>query len=159
MATTQIPYHKLIDDSTLNVSMYSSNSDHHRQLPFNPQSMYSNRKKAIICINLFTILQFMFMMGSKYVMAANNVNGLDYCLMRTVVCLVIHSFSLFVIFRKDWRVPKKDFGWVMTRNIAGTFVIISLVYAMQYLPMGIYTLIYNTSPFWASLLAFMFLNE
>lgn len=121
--------------------------------------MYSNRKKAIICMNLFTILQFLFMMGSKHVMATHNVNGLDYCFVRTVGCLLVHSTSLFFIFRKNWRFPKQDLPWVITRNIAGTFVIISLVFAMQYLPMGIYQIIYNTSPFWASLFAFVMLNE
>jgi len=30
---------------------------------------------------------------------------------------------------------------------------------MQYLPMGIYTIIYNTSPFWASIFAFIMLRE
>jgi drug/metabolite transporter (DMT)-like permease len=64
-----------------------------------------------------------------------------------------------LILKKDWRYPIQDFGWVMTRNIGGTVVIISLIYAMQYLPMGIYQIIYNTSPFWASLLAYITLGE
>jgi len=34
------------------------------------------------------------MTGSKYVMAAYNVNGLDYCLARSITCLVVHTISL-----------------------------------------------------------------
>ena len=98
------------------------------------------------------------MLGSKHVMATHNINGLDYCFVRTVGCLAVHITSMLIL-KKDWRYPIQDFGWVMTRNIGGTVVIISLIYAMQYLPMGIYQIIYNTSPFWASLLAYITLGE
>lgn len=121
--------------------------------------MYSNRTKAIICINIFTVFQFLFMVGSKSVMAAYNVSGLDYVFVRTVACLLVHSISMLIVFKKDWHFPREDLPWVLTRNISGAFVIISLVFAMQYLPMGIYTIIYNTSPFWASLFAFVMLRE
>ena len=155
-----IPYHKLIDESALNDSTLNGMLplDIH-QVPFDRTNMYNNRKMAIICINLFTILQFTFMMGSKYVMATYSVNALDYVFVRTIGCLLVHSISLFVIYKKNWRFPQQDFAWVMTRNAAGTVVIIGLVFAMQYLPMGIYQIIYNTMPFWAGLLAFVILNE
>lgn len=78
--------------------------------------------------------------------------------MRTVGVLSVHIISL-AICKKGWRFPREDLPWVVTRNISGTIVILSMVFAMQYLPMGIYQIIYNTSPFWASLLAFFFLQE
>ena len=53
---TQIPYHKLIDDSVLNDSTLNGILPLDIQQPFDHTNMYSNRKKAIICINLFTIL-------------------------------------------------------------------------------------------------------
>ena len=99
--------------------------------------MYSNRTKAFVCINLFTILQFAFMLSSKYVMATYNVNGLDYCLFRTIVCLAVH-LTMLRLTKQSVRFAREDLLWVVTRNVAGTINLISLIYAIQYLPIGIY---------------------
>lgn len=98
----------------------------------------------------------MFMIGSKHVMAAYNINGLDYCFIRTITNISIHIISMNY-FQQNWWIPKKYFIWVMIRNVGGITTILTLVFAMQYLPMGIYHLIYNTTPFWTSLLAYIVL--
>lgn len=35
----------------------------------------------------------------------------------------------------------------------------SLFFGIKYLPIGIFQILYNTSPFWASLLGYVFLKE
>jgi drug/metabolite transporter (DMT)-like permease len=40
--------------------------------------------------------------------------------------------------QQSFRFEKKDVWWVVTRNAAGTINLISLIYAIQYLPIGIY---------------------
>lgn len=93
---TKIPYRKLIDDvqKSPTVSFLPVHIETHQDENFDASRMYNNRNYAIVCMNLFTILQFLFMMGSKYVMGKNNVNGLDYTLMRTIGVLSVHTVSL-----------------------------------------------------------------
>jgi len=49
----------------------------------------TNRKKAIIFANLFSFSQFLYMATAKLTMGKYEVNGLDLCLVRTFVALVV----------------------------------------------------------------------
>lgn len=98
------------------------------------------------------------MLGSKHVMAVNSVNGLDYLLVRSLTCLAVHIVSLLIC-KQGCKFKRADLPWVLVRNFSGAMTVLSLVYALQYLPMGIYQIIYNTTPFWVSLLAFLTLGE
>lgn len=143
---SEIPYQKMVDTPL----SFEISTVH--------QPLASNRPKAILCINIFTVFQFMFMLCSKHVITLNQINGVDYLLIRSLTCLAVHAVSVLVC-RQGVRFPREDLKWVLVRNAAGTMTVLTLLYALQYLPMGIYQIIYNTSPFWASLLGFLILGE
>jgi len=99
VSSNQIPYQKMVDDTNaLNNSINSILPLSMELQTLNSPEMYSNRTKAIICINIFTVLQFLFMVGSKSVMATYNISGLDYVFVRTIACLFVHSTSMLAIF-------------------------------------------------------------
>ena len=45
------------------------------------------------------------------------------------------------------------------RVAVGTIGFTSYLFAIKYLPLGLLMILYNTAPFWASLLGFLFLEE
>ena len=123
-----------------------------------PKVYQNNRKTAIICINIFTILQFAFLVGSKLTMKTYNIPGLDYLTIRTLTCLLLDIILVYA-YDKTLRVPNQGLSWVIARNAAGTFTVIGLVLAIKYLPLGLYQILYSTAPFWATLMAFILLGE
>jgi len=48
---------------------------------------------------------------------------------------------------------------MLTRNIAGVVGFTALVYALKLLPMGLYMILVNTSPFISTSLSYCFLQE
>ena len=49
--------------------------------------------------------------------------------------------------------------WIIFRNIGGVVASGSQAFAISLLPITLYQVIYNTTPFWASLLSFLLLKE
>lgn len=91
-------------------------------------------------------------------MQANSIAPLDFMVWRTLTCLFLHAICCLV-FNQSFTYPAENWMWVFARNIGGTATVISLFYGIKYLPIGIFQIIYNTSPFWASLLGFILLKE
>jgi drug/metabolite transporter (DMT)-like permease len=87
-----------------------------------------------------------------------SVNALDLCLVRTCV---VASFNLLQIKQLgiEISVPRSLWLTMLMRNLAGLVGFTSLVYALKYLPMGLFMVLVNTSPFFAALLGFIFLKE
>jgi drug/metabolite transporter (DMT)-like permease len=48
---------------------------------------------------------------------------------------------------------------MLIRAAVGTVGFLSYLFAIKYLSLGLLMIIYNTAPFWASLLGFLFLGE
>jgi drug/metabolite transporter (DMT)-like permease len=57
------------------------------------------------------------------------------------------------------QMPKKDGKWIVVRSAAGTLQSFCMLFAIRFLPLGFFTTIYNTTPFWASLMAYFLLRE
>lgn len=49
--------------------------------------------------------------------------------------------------------------WIMFRNIGGVIASGSQAFAISLMPITLYQIIYNTTPFWASFLSFILLKE
>lgn len=69
------------------------------------------------------------------------------------------DFILVLLYKKSLRFPTRGYFWVITRNAAGTVTVIGLVMAIKYLPLGLYQILYNTAPFWASIMSLILLGE
>lgn len=59
----------------------------------------------------------------------------------------------------DFSVPKETHKTLWIRSFVGTCGFTSYVYAIKNLPMGLLMILFNTAPFWASLLAWVILRE
>jgi len=86
------------------------------------------------------------------------IAGLDYLTFRTLTCLAL-DLLLVLLYKKSLRFPTQGYFWVITRNAAGTVTVIGLVMAVKYLPLGLYQILYNTAPFWASIMGLILLGE
>jgi len=61
------------------------------------QSVFgSKRTKAIFFINMFAIMQFLFLLMSKQTMKWYSVDTFDFLVVRTIVTLAVHT--LFVLY-------------------------------------------------------------
>jgi drug/metabolite transporter (DMT)-like permease len=118
----------------------------------------SNRKKAIIFINLFAILQFLYMVIVKFTFSSSEINGIDLALARTVSGFLVSVF-LVQFLGLSLKIPPGEKKTMFIRAAVGTFGFVSYVYCIKYLPLGLLMIIYNTAPFWSSLLSFLFLGE
>ena len=56
-------------------------------------------------------------------------------------------------------VPRENRPLIMLRSLIGTIGFTTLVFSVQILPLFIVQIIYNMSPFWAGLIAYVFLGE
>jgi|LauGreDrversion4_2_1035121.scaffolds.fasta_scaffold558212_2 drug/metabolite transporter (DMT)-like permease len=48
---------------------------------------------------------------------------------------------------------------MFVRSFWGTVGFLCYLFAMKYIPMGLLMILYNTAPFWASVLGYVFLKE
>jgi drug/metabolite transporter (DMT)-like permease len=90
---------------------------------------------------------------------SSNVKPLDLCLFRTFVAFVVSGLIIQFSPGVTFVVPKSEHKTLFIRSFVGTIGFTSYVYAIQNLSMGLLMILYNTAPFWASLLAWIFLNE
>ena len=104
------------------------------------------------------IFHFAYFCCAKISMKTFLVNGLDLCLFRTSVVAVTSSIQI-VKQKIPVTVPKNMHLQMLLRNIAGLVGFTALVYALKILPMGLYMILVNTSPFISTALSYCFLNE
>jgi drug/metabolite transporter (DMT)-like permease len=119
---------------------------------------YSNKAKAIMCMNIYTISNFLFMASSKVTMSKYSIAGLDFLIIRTVTNLLFH-LTICLYSGHSLKMPSGTFWWLQIRNVGGTLRIVGIIYAIQFLPLQIFYLTYNTLPFWASIMGYIFLGE
>lgn len=77
------------------------------------------------------------MVSSKLAMKRYSIPPLDFTMVRTLNCMVIHGICCFV-FEKSFHYPPEDSIWIYTRNLAGTTTVICLFFAIKYLPIGVF---------------------
>lgn len=124
-----------------------------------PQRTFSSRRaKAIFFINLFALMQFLFLLMSKQTMKWYSVDNFDFLVVRTIVCLSVHTLTLLYFGNSIKESPEMN-RWIIFRNLGGVVASGSQAFAISLLPITLYQVIYNTTPFWASLLSFVLLKE
>ena len=118
----------------------------------------SKRTKAIFFINMFAIMQFLFLLMSKQTMKWYSVDNFDFLVVRTIVTLAVHTLTVLYYGKNIKEAPDMN-KWIMFRNIGGVIASGSQAFAISLMPITLYQVIYNTTPFWASLLSFILLKE
>lgn len=118
----------------------------------------SNRTKAIIQMNLFCITCIFYQACAKK--ATATIHVMDLCLARTLINLLFSIVILNISGKnviKD--VPRQAFPLIILRSTTGLIGFTTLVYSIEILPLFIFQIIYNTSPFWTGILAYIFVKE
>ena len=118
----------------------------------------SNRKKAIIFMNLFCLFGFIYMVMTKFAIYSYGVNALDLCMYRTFVLTSV-AYAISLLSSKSVRVASTAHKDLFYRSLFGTIGFTSMVFALKYVPLGIYSIVFNTAPFLASLIAWLILKE
>jgi len=101
---------------------------------------------------------FLYIVTAKLTMEKMEVNGLDLSLVRVFVALAV-SLLLVKVTGASFHVPTPYRKFLFLRSLAGTIGFTTYIFAIKYLPLGLTMIIFNTAPFWATLLAYLALSE
>ena len=118
----------------------------------------TNRRKAIIFINLYCICAFAYGVVTKFSINKHNVNALDVCLIRTF-CMIVSSVILVLVMRVSIRIEEKDRWMLLFRSLLGTIGFSFNCFGIAMVPLTIQSTIFNTGPIFASILGCVFLKE
>ena len=103
-----------------------------------PVVRFTQRTKAIICMNIFAITCVFYQACAKQATQEESVNVIDLCLARTAINLlfaivILNFYGKNVL--KD--VPAKVRPLILLRSLIGTIGFTTLVYSVQILPLFI----------------------
>ena len=120
----------------------------------------SPRFKVIIFIVLRCVTGAFYHAFAKSVMTEKKVFFLDLCLIRSVVNVSAASFNVKVFGKHIFNdVPEGSFKFIGFRSILGLFGFISIIFSLNYLPLTIVSIVFNTTTFWTGILAYCILKD
>ena len=118
----------------------------------------TNRTKAVIFINFYALLVFAYVACTKHAVMNKGVHTLDACLLRAFV-LIIGAFLLTRANGVSYHIEKKDRCTVFAFTLAGTIGFAFVLFGASLVPLLVQCTLFNTAPFWASILGCVFLRE
>ena len=84
----------------------------------------------------------------------------DLCFLRTFGLFIIACGSVKYYGKKPFEDVPKEYRWLLfVRCLVGLIGLNVIVYAVKVLPIFVVSIIFNTGPFWASLLSYLVLKE
>ena len=101
---------------------------------------------------------FCYTASLKVTLNEKGVHPLDMCLIRTLF-LFVGSLTLAKSLGAKFFVEKKDRCALLSRCIAGTIGFTSITYGVAMVPLVVQQTLFNTAPFWASILGYFFNGE
>jgi drug/metabolite transporter (DMT)-like permease len=108
--------------------------------------------------NIFAFVQVAYYASAKHAMSEYKVNPLDICQIRTLIALVI-AIMVAKADGASFRVPREMRKMLLFRSLTGTVGFTSITFSVKYCPLIATIIIFNTAPFWASLLAWFCIKE
>jgi drug/metabolite transporter (DMT)-like permease len=124
--------------------------------------MQTNTKKAVIFMNIYHLVNFGYMVTAKTVMNSG-VLPFDLMMVRSLVSIVHCGTIMWCngieLIGEEVRGNKDNCRGLLIRSCVGTIGFSCYVFAILKLPLGICMIIFNTGPFWASLLGWFVNNE
>ena len=94
----------------------------------------SNRRKAIIFINIFAVTMFIYTTMLKVTINDHKVNALDICLIRTFVMLV-GTLILACSMGASFFIQPSDRALLLFRCITGTIGFTSITFGVALVPL------------------------
>ena len=123
-----------------------------------PASLTTNRTKAIISINIHALLIFGSSAALKQVLNREGARALDVAMLRTLI-LIAATGAVGYFCNAKFRIASQDHSLIVLRCILSTLAYVVFVYGISMVSLLDFTAIFNTLPFWASLLGWVFLRE
>ena len=94
----------------------------------------------------------------KIALNEKGVHPLDMCLIRTLFMLVGSSILAYMM-KASFIVEKNDVPFLLLRCLFGTIGFTSITYGVAMVPLVVQNTIFNTAPFWASILGWVINKE
>jgi len=150
--------HTMLDEHLLDLREHDSFGSDEEDPASRPQPK-NNRVKAVIFMNLFAILFSCYqLMMKKNLNDPNNIDNLDFVLARTGACMV-GSAVITLCTGSTFRVERSQWRPLFLRNFFGAFCFILYTFGVEYCPLVISSILFNTTPFWTAILAWCFFND
>ena len=90
----------------------------------------------------------------------DGVSNMDFAVFRSLLGLFCISFFVWYKKSKPWiELPRKHYCKMLLRSFGGTWGFILFYYVITILPLTLTTVVFQTNPFWMSVVAVCFLKE
>ena len=120
--------------------------------------MVTNRSKAIIFTNIFALTLFIYTAMLKITINVKGVNPLDICLIQ-VLTILVGTFITAICMGTTFKIEPQDRVLLITRSLVATIGFTTITFGVAMVPLVVQNTIFNTAPFWSSLLGWIFLSE
>jgi len=118
-----------------------------------------SKVRGIIFMNLFCICTTAVGCIFKK-LAEEGVSNLDFAIFRALVGLFCISLYNWYLGSKPWEeIPRRHYAKMFARSLGGTWGFILYTYIITILPLTLTTVVFQTNPFWMSVLGICFLGE
>ena len=87
-----------------------------------------------------------------------DINPLDICFLRTLV-LFVGTLIISFCMKQSFFIQKQDRCVLAVRSLMGMIGFTAITFGVAMIPLLVQNTIFNTAPFWASLLGWIFLGE
>ena len=128
------------------------------EAPAEPQVNYDNRLKAIVYMNIFTLSQAVLNVIYKFYLYPGGVGAVEYAFWRNI-WFFICCYLLSLYYRVNWRNTNEKENALFLAGFLGLLFSMLMMLSLQVNTLSMHTIILLTSPFWASLLAYLLNGE
>mmetsp|Transcript_80 Transcript_80/g.111 ORF Transcript_80/g.111 Transcript_80/m.111 type:complete len:135 (+) Transcript_80:200-604(+) len=109
-------------------------------------------------MNLYAISLFIYTAILKHAVTSEGVNALDVCLIRVFV-LFAGALMITCTAGKSFTVAPSDRLLLFLRSLIGTTGYTCFAFGIGMVPLLVQNTIFNSAPFWSSILSCVFLGE
>lgn len=135
---------------TETVDMKAANDDYVAADRQESTQLWTNRRRAIIWINVFCVFEFGYVTLIKVAVNSKGIDPLDICLARMLV-LIGGSWLISLCTGVSFRLEPHDRCWMILRGLLCATGITCMTYGIAMIPLTLQNTIFNTGPIWASI--------
>lgn len=117
-----------------------------------------NRVKAIIWMNIFTLCATIVNILFKYI-SRYGVSVFEFFLWRNVFNLIAINAVVRMQKVDVKQVTKRELMWIVLRAVVGNSCFVMINYSLTINSMSIQSILFQTNPFWTSIMAVFLLRE
>jgi drug/metabolite transporter (DMT)-like permease len=117
------------------------------------QTCWTNRVKAIVFINTYNFTLILYQSLAKMI-TNSGCDVIDLCFIRTTINFVIALFVVIGTKQDVIDIPKEHRSLLALRCIVGLIGFTCNVYTVSLIPLFLTSIIFNTSPFWTSIMQY-----